>query len=105
MTRDGKHRATRDHVFPKSRGYQLRDLNGMNKAIVCAECNTSKKDHDILTWWWRLNKGNDARAPIVLGFIEGLWLSGHMPMCGGKYFEAAISKIRVGNGQIADPKR
>jgi hypothetical protein len=80
--------ATRDHVFPKSRGYRLDDLNGWNKAIVCQPCNISKKNLDIVEWWWRLVRGGDRRAMIVLEFIRRIWFAGVLPQGSGDHFEA-----------------
>lgn len=98
MARSGKLRATRDHVFPKSLGNRLSDLNGFNKAIVCAPCNISKRDNDIIVWWWRLQNGNDGRAPRVLKFIEGLWLQGVLPEFSSRQYKEAKALFGDGRG-------
>jgi HNH endonuclease len=99
MARSGKLRATRDHVFPKARGYRLRDLNGFNTALVCQNCNTSKKGHDIVEWWWRLTNGGDPRAPIVFKVIERIWFAGAMPTGDGKHFSALATALGQSGGK------
>lgn len=88
MSRSGRFRATRDHVFPKSKGNRLLDLNGFNRAIVCAACNSAKMDLNIVEWWFRLRHGGDPRATIVFGVIERIWFSGAMPELPGDAFDA-----------------
>jgi HNH endonuclease len=72
-------RVTKDHIFPKSRGHALDGLNGFNKAFVCYKCNQSKKHYDIIEWWWRLEHGNDTRAPTVFRLIETLHFHAQLP--------------------------
>jgi hypothetical protein len=94
MARSGKLRTTRDHVFPKHKGFRLSDLNGLNKAFVCEPCNVSKKGFDIVEWWWRLKGGNDRRAQIVLEVIRKIWLAGVLPDGEGKHFDAVRDALQ-----------
>lgn len=66
---------TRDHIFPKCRGYNL----GGNRAIVCKPCNTAKKHWDILEWLARLRKGNDRRATHVARFAAFIGIKAPPP--------------------------
>lgn len=93
LQRSGKRRTTRDHAFPKHKGWSLSDLNGLNKVFVCEPCNISKKGYDIVEWWWRLDKGADPRASIVLEVIRKIWLSGHLPNGMGKQYDAARAAL------------
>lgn len=70
---------TRDHVFPKARGYNFHDLNGKNRLIVCRNCNVSKKAFDIIEWHDRLVAGNDRRASRIAWIITELGLSKTAP--------------------------
>lgn len=64
-----KTQPTRDHVFPKSQGFDLRAFNGRNRAIVCWKCNTDKADRDIVSWFLLLLRGRDHRVEHVRRFI------------------------------------
>jgi hypothetical protein len=86
--------STKDHVFPKSKGYRLDDLKGLNKALVCRPCNASKSDYDIVEWWWRLVNGGDRRAPIVLEFIRRIWFAGVLPGGTGEHVEALLRHLQ-----------
>jgi len=67
MTRQGKYRATRDHVMPRALGH---DLNNGNCAIVCFRCNNEKADLTLEQWFYRLAHLSDRRALHVLRFLE-----------------------------------
>jgi 5-methylcytosine-specific restriction endonuclease McrA len=62
MGRLGKHKATKDHKLPRSRGGQL---TAENRIIVCWTCNGDKKDFTLGEWHERLRQGGDPRAPLV----------------------------------------
>lgn len=67
MKRSGKHKATRDHLWPRSRGGEL--VNG-NRVICCQRCNLDKKDYSLHEWQYRLVKGSDSRALLVAKVID-----------------------------------
>lgn len=53
----GALKPTRDHVMPKSKGY---DLNG-NKIVCCSECNGLKSNRTLVEWLIALAKKTDAK--------------------------------------------
>jgi hypothetical protein len=68
MTYAGKRRPSRDHIMPKSRGFNF--SGGLNRTICCVKCNTSKGNHHPITWWSVLANGNDPRADFVFEFVR-----------------------------------
>lgn len=102
MTRSGKRQATRDHAFPKHQGHRLSDFNGLNRVFVCSNCNSSKKHHDIVEWWWRLDRGNDPRAQIVLKIIWRFWTAGLLPNIQSKQYAAALATLNAPMAELVD---
>jgi hypothetical protein len=53
---------TRDHIRPRSKGGTL---EGGNKALACARCNTDKGSRSLASWLYRLAGAGDPRAVFV----------------------------------------
>lgn len=66
----GRHYPTRDHIWPRSKGYTLEDPR--NRAIVCEPCNEDKGSRTLASFAYRLRRGGDPRAPHVEVFIQQL---------------------------------
>lgn len=49
----GRHQKTRDHIFPKSGKYGLRD-HPFNIVKACSECNNKKGDMHPREWMWMM---------------------------------------------------
>lgn len=96
------HRPTRDHLFPRHKGYTLAHMNGHNKAVVCNTCNHEKGDSDVIAWWWWLEAKGDPRAPIVFMLIEKLWLEGVLPSVDTKTYRNAVARLEVKHQKLVD---
>jgi hypothetical protein len=64
--------ATRDHAFPKAKGWHLGHFDGANRVVCCYKCNQAKGANDIVDWFVRLHAGRDPRATIVLQVVVAL---------------------------------
>jgi hypothetical protein len=71
--------ATRDHAFPRSKGWHLGHFDGANRVVCCYKCNQSKGACDIVDWYVRLHAGGDARRRVVFQVILALHAMATLP--------------------------
>jgi hypothetical protein len=64
--------ATRDHAFPRAKGWTLGDFDGLNRVVCCYRCNQNKGANDVVDWYARLHAGRDPRAPVVFAVIVAM---------------------------------
>lgn len=78
MKKNGRRRASREHLVPRSRGARFPPdplrvweiENAIPLLFVCQECNSDKGDLWIEDWLARLIAANDRRAFVVDNFIR-----------------------------------
>jgi hypothetical protein len=71
-TTAGPTAATRDHAFPRSKGWHLGHFDGANRVVCCYKCNQGKGSDDIVDWYVRLHAGGDPRRRTVFQVILAL---------------------------------
>lgn len=66
---DDKSKLTIDHVFPRSKG----GTNDMNNIImVCKHCNSSKRDTDLLEWYFVQHRKFPS-IPILVHYLKQIY--------------------------------
>ena len=67
---DDKSKLTIDHVFPRSKG----GANDMDNIImVCKHCNSSKRDTDLLVWYFE-QRQEFPPVPILAHYLKQIYL-------------------------------
>jgi hypothetical protein len=74
---EGPRSPSRDHIRPRSKGYQLPG----NRLIVCYPCNAAKGSRSLASFLFRLIRAGDPRAPFVGAVIRAKIGTGEHQHC------------------------